>query len=69
MIPKRPGEGEEVEQIETAPITPTDIFIEREAAGVIFTLAMDDREEDLAILFTPAKARELGDMLYRLGCD
>lgn len=68
MIPKRPGEGEEIEQIETRELVNVDIFVEREPHGVVLTLAADDTESDVSVLLSPTKAREMGDLLFRVAC-
>lgn len=69
MIPKREGDGPEVEQIETRELVAVDFFVEQEPGGVELTLACDDLDDDLAVILTPEKARELGELLFARGCQ
>lgn len=63
-----PDESSDCEMIETRQLVPTDIFTEATAEGVVLTIAADDTAEDIAILLPRERARELGDVLFRLGC-
>ena len=66
----KPGDDEQVEMIEDVELVDVDIFTEfDEARGVVLlTIAPDDRDEDIVVLLTGAKARAAGDSLFRLGC-
>lgn len=63
-----PDESAEVEVIETRELVNVDIFIEREPRGVVLTLGADDSGADVSVLFTPAKAREVSEILFRVAC-
>lgn len=63
-----PDESTEVEMIETVPMVAVDFFIESRPEGVSLTLAADDTEEDIEVMLTADRARELGETLYRAGC-
>lgn len=68
---KRPGDGgEPVEFVETLDIPSADVQVEVTGPGqVTMTVDADGSEFEFAILLTSDKARELGDLLYRKGCD
>lgn len=63
-----PDESSECEMIETADVVNADLFSEVTEEGVTLTISADDLDHDIAILLTPAKARQLGDQLFRQGC-
>lgn len=63
-----PDESAEVEMIETRPLVPVDFFIESVSEGVTLTLAADDTEDDIEVMLTAERARELGETLYKAGC-
>jgi hypothetical protein len=61
----KPDESAEVKEIPTTELVNVDIQVEQDAGGVVLTLSADDAEEDVSVLLTGPKAREVGDLLFK----
>jgi hypothetical protein len=67
--PAQPGERVEVAMIDSLPLPRAHVEVEADGEAVLLSVEAPDLVNvEFTLLLSPAEARQLGDLLFRLGC-
>jgi hypothetical protein len=66
--PAEPGEPVEVEFIDSIPLPAAHVEVEANGGLVMMTVEHVESDVDITLIMSPNEARQLGDLLFRVGC-